>query len=447
MNKPMQLPLDAHISELWDEPVPEDAGARHLRRILLYVAGIFAALFLLAAFVPIGGAVIGSGQIDVESRVKRIAHPTGGVIAEIAVTNGEHVHAGQLLMRLDDRVTGADALYSNLTVEQLLAQRARLEAERLGTGSVVFPPRLTQSSEASARGAMDDERRLFAIRRSEQQQLSAQLAARVSQFNQEIAGYRAQIASLRQQRTLIEPERRSAQELWDKQLVTISRLNQLERTAADLEGNIASLEAQIASTRARITEAQEQSIQLGETRRAEAGKELADVNTALNQQQLRSVVASDQQNRSEIRAPYSGTVEKIAFAAIGDVVKPAEPIMEIVPDADQMVVEALISPNDVDQIRVGQHSIVRFTAFNRAATPQIDGRVAYVAADRTENPEARQAFFTVRIAINQRDIGREGLTLRSGMPAEVYIETGDRSLLSYIFKPLRDQFARAFRDS
>src|SRR5205085_11740376 len=122
----------------------------------------------------------------------------------------------------------------------------------------------------------------------------------------------------------------------------------------DLEGNIAALTAQIAGARARITEAQEQSIQLVETRRADAGKQLADINTALNQQQLRSVAASDQQHRSEIRAPYSGTVEKIAFAAIGDVVKPAEPIMESVPVADQLGIEALLSPSYVDQVSVGQ---------------------------------------------------------------------------------------------
>jgi HlyD family secretion protein len=437
----------APLPELWTEPPREDERGERMRRNLKIAVGIFLVLFLLAAVVPIGGAVIGTGQVGVATRVKRIAHPTGGVISQIAVVNGEHVNAGQLLMRLDDRVTGADALYSNLTVEQLLAQRARLEAERVGAPAPVFPTQLTQASNASARQAIEDERRLFAIRRSEQGQIRAQLAARVRQYSEEISGYEAQIASLKKQRELIEPERKSAQELWSKQLVTISRVNQLERTAADLEGNVAALNAQIAGARARITEAQEQSIQLVETRRADAGKQLADINTALNQQQLRSVAATDQQNRSEIRAPYSGTVEKIAFAAIGDVVKPAEPIMEIVPDADQMVIEAFISPSDVDQVRTGQHAVVRFTSFNRAATPEIEGRVSYVASDRTENPESKASFFLARIAIKPQDLAASGLQLRSGIPAEVHIQTGNRSLLSYIFKPLKDQFSRAFRDS
>jgi HlyD family type I secretion membrane fusion protein len=167
----------------------------------------------------------------------------------------------------------------------------------------------------------------------------------------------------------------------------------------------------------------------------------------LNQQQVRSIAATDQQVRSDIRAPYSGTVEKIAFAAMGDVVKPAEPIMEIVPDADQMIVEAVISPDDVDQVRAGQPAIVRFPAVNRAATPEIEGRVIYVATDRSENPEAKQSFFLARISLDQGKLTSEGLKLRSGMPAEVHIQTGNRSLLSYVFKPLRDQFARAFRDN
>lgn len=445
MNLPLRLDPHPRVPELsFPEGRVDDAAK--LRRTLAIVGGFVAILFLLAAFVPIGGAVIGTGKVGVESRVKRIAHPTGGVIAEIPVAIGDHVETGQLLMRLDDRVTGADATYSNLTVEQLLAQRGRLEAERLGTGAIRFPPELLTSRTPTSRVAMEDEQRLFAIRESEEAQLTAQLQARIAQLEEQISGYRAQIGSLRRQRSLIEPERQGVRELWDRQLVTISRMNQLERTAADLDGSIAALQAQIASTRAGITEAHEQAIQLRETRRSQAGQQLAQINTTLNQQQMRSVAAGDQQDRSRIRAPYSGTVEKIAFAAIGDVVRPAEPIMEIVPDTDEMIIEALISPDDVDQVRAGQRAIVRFTSFNKAATPEVEGHVTYVAADRSENPDTQQSFFLARIALNPPDLSRERLNLRSGMPAEVHIQTGSRSLLSYIFKPLRDQFARAFRD-
>ncbi|WP_068075786.1 HlyD family type I secretion periplasmic adaptor subunit [Novosphingobium lentum] len=417
-----------------------------LRRTLGVSIGLLAVLLGLAAFVPIGGAVIATGQVGVESRVKRVAHPTGGVIAAIAVANGDHVEKGALLMRLDDRVTGADAAYSSLTVEQLLAQRARLEAERLGHRTIDFPTELRTSTTASAAKAIAEESQQFANRNAEQSQLRAQLDARVVQYGEQIRGMEAQIASLQRQHALIGPERQGVRELWDKNLVTIAQMNQLERTAADIEGNIASLQAQIAQVRARITESREQAIQLGQTRQVDAGAELAKVNASLNEQSLRSISASDQNDRSTIRAPYAGTVEKIAFSAIGEVIRPAEPIMEIVPDHESMVVEAAVALKDIDQVRRGQTAHVRFSAFNRAATPEIAGTVAYVATDRSENAETHAAFYTVRIAIDQLTLKREGLNLRSGMPAEVYIETGNRSVLSYIIKPLRDQFVRAFRD-
>ena len=436
------------VPALWSgEGEAAPAAAFDLRKALQLGGALFLLILILAAFVPIGGAVLGMGTVGVESRVKRIAHPFGGVIAAILVRNGEHVERGQLLMRLDDRVTGADATYSSLTVEQLLAQRARLEAERLGSGSIAFPPELTRAGSASARKAMADEQRLFRLRAAEEGQMRAQLSARIAQLNAEIRSIRAQIASFQRQRALIEPERQGVKELYDKDLVTISRLNQMERSAAEIDGRIASLNAQIAQTLSQITETQERAIQLGQTRRVEAGTELARVMTALNEQRVRSISAGDQQNRSEIRAPYAGTVEKIAFAAIGEVVRPAEAIMEIVPDADRMVVEVAISPADVDQVRTGQKARIRFSAFNLAATPEFGGRVTYVATDRSDNPETRQAFYMVRVEIDQAEVRREGLRLRSGMPAEVHIETGNRSMLSYVTKPLRDQFARAFRDN
>lgn len=447
MNLPATIGSE-NLPVLWDEEeeVPV-AGSFDIRKAMQICGGLFLVLLLLAAFVPMGAAVIGSGSVGVESRVKRIAHPTGGVISSIMVVNGQHVKQGDLLMRLDDKVTGASANYSGLTVDQLLAERARLEAERMGSPRILFPPELTGANTDSARKAMADAATLFNQRRSEEGQLRAQLGARASQYSQEIVGYQAQIASLRRQRSLIEPERAAVKDLWDKQLVTINRMNQLERTAADIEGNVAALGAQIASTRARITEAQEQSIQISDTRRVQAGTELAQVNTTLNEMRLKNIAAADQQNRSEIRAPYSGTVEKIAFAAIGDVVRPAEPIMEIVPDQDAMVVEVMVRPDDVDQVRKGQDAVIRFTTFNRAATPEVSGKVVYVSTDRSDNPERKESFYMVRVAIDQAELKKLGLELRSGMPVETHIQTGSRSLLSYMFKPLRDQFARAFSDN
>ncbi|PAX07773.1 HlyD family type I secretion periplasmic adaptor subunit [Sphingomonas lenta] len=426
---------------------PETTIRGKLRLALIAIAVLVFGIGSAAAFVPIGGAVMGGGSVAVESRVKRVAHPTGGIISEIYVKNGDHVEKGEILMRLDDTVSGADAQLSELSVDQLLAQRARLEAERLGASGMSIPAELRRN-DPGARKALADEQKLFAIRQAEQAGIRAQLTARIAQNEQQIASYGAQINAMRQQTALIEPERKGVRDLWEKDLVTISRLNQLERTQVDLQGQIAALNAQIAQTQARITEAREQLIQLGQTRRSEAGTQLAQVNAALNQQQVRSVSAGDVQERSVIRAPYAGTVDKLAFATIGDVVRPAETIMEIVPDDDKLVVEAMVSPADIDQVRAGQPARIRFSAFSATSTPEIPGRVAVVAAERTDEERTGASYYQVRLEIDEAALSQQRrIQLKPGMPAEVYIETGNRSMLSYLTKPLSDQLARSFNDN
>jgi len=442
----MSAPEPASMPRLWQDDAPVKTTPRALRALFAGLAALLLILFVMAATVPIGGAVIGNGQVVVQSRVKRIAHPVGGVIGEILVRNGQHVDAGQVLLRLDDRVSNADARYADLTVAQLLAQKARLEAERLGGAQMDQAPQ-DLTGNPSATKAMADERHLFALRRTEASEMRAQLAARIAQNNEEIRGFQAQIAAITEQRRLIDRERQGVRELWDRQLVTITRMNQLDRTMADMGGTLGSLEAQIAQTRAKITEAREQAIQLGETRRVEASNDLNQINTALNQQQMRRVTAGDSHDRSAIRAPYAGTVEKLSFTAVGDVIRPAEPIMEIVPDREAMEIEAMVSPAEIDHVRPGHAARVRFSSFSRSATPEVSGTVTYVATDRTENAETKQAYYLVHVVLDPAQVTREGLDLKSGMPAEVHIASGNRSLLSYAMKPLRDQFARAFRDN
>jgi len=431
------------LGDLWPEEVSREETP--LRRLLAGAGGLLALLLILAALIPIGGAVIASGEVGVESRVKRVAHPSGGVIENIAVENGQHVDEGDLLIKLEDTVSEAAQSYSTMTVEQLLAQRARLEAERLGSSRITFPEELTSAETANARRAMAEETALFSVRQGEATQLAAQLRARIEQQNQQIASYEAEIASLETQRELIQPELEGVRDLWERRLITINRLNELERTAAALDGSIASTRSNIAQARARITETQEQLIQLGQSRRADAATRLAALNTSLNEQQLQRVSATDLQAGREIVAPYSGTVEKLDFAAIGDVIQPAETIMEIVPDDELMIVEARLSPRDIDQVRTGQEARLRFTSFNNAASPQIAGEVTYVATDRQIDEVSGLTYYLARITLDVGQVDEEGLELRSGMPVEVYIRTGDRSMLSFLTKPLRDQFNRAFR--
>jgi HlyD family secretion protein len=441
MTAPQSLAgISAALPDAWQStalPAPP-----RLRALLAGVAALLLTLFVLAATVPIDSAVIAGGQVVVHSQVRRIAHPLGGVVAQIFVRNGQHVAANAVLLRLDDRVSGADAHLSELTYEQLLAQKARLDAERLGRATIVFPAELARSRAAEV---IADEQHVFDLRQAETMAMRAQLVARIAQDNAAIRGLEAQIAATREQRRLIEREREGVRELWERQLVTASRMYQLDRAAADLGGTIGSLQAQIAQTRARIAEARQQAIQLGQTRRLEAGNVLGQVQAALGQQDLRRISSGDSHDRNTIRAGVAGTVEKLGLTAVGTVVRPAEPIMEIVPDHEALEIEAMINPVDIDHVRPGQRARVRFSGFSRAATPELPGTVTYVAADRSESAETRQAFYVVRVALDPSALGRANLDLKSGMPAQVQIAGGSRTMLSYLSKPLRDQFVRAFR--
>ncbi len=434
--------------ELWSDWDAENADLQRgnsLRRLLVLTGGLVLVILVLALVVPIGSAVIASGAVTVEGQLKRIAHPTGGAIANIAVENGDHVEEGQVLIRLEDTVSGAASSFSEMTVEQMLAQQARLEAERLGAASVRFPTALQTSNSETAKAAMMDEQQLFRIRRQEEAQIRAQLRARIAQHQQQIRSLNAQISSNQQQLDLIQPELQGVRDLWEQELVTISRLNELERTSAGLHGRIAALQADIARMSAAITETQQQLIQLTQSRRADAAAQLASLNTALNDVQTRNIANEDQQENRSITAPYSGVVEKLRFSSVGEVIQPAQPILEIVPDRAPMIVEAYVDPVDIDRVLVGQSARIRFPSFNTSATPEIQAEVTYVAKDRSYDENEKVGYFLARLRIDSDQVEQERLQLTSGMPAEVYIQTGDRSMISFLTKPLQDQFARAFR--
>jgi HlyD family secretion protein len=209
---------------------------------------------------------------------------------------------------------------------------------------------------------------------------------------------------------------------------------------------VASLNANIAQARGRITEIRQQAIQLDQDSRSQAGAQLGEVMKLQADQQVRAVGSDDEFTKSVIRAPYDGVVDKLAFTTIGGVIPPAQTIMEIVPDSDQLTVEAKISPADVDQIRIGQPAMLRFSAFNAQTTPEVEGSLVHVSAETTTDERSGMTYYTVRLDVDQQEMRRlGGLKLVPGMPVEAYIQTGERSLLSFITKPLRDQVNRAFR--
>lgn len=425
-----------------------DARVKSRTRTALIAAAALALLVLVGGIlVPIGGAVIATAEVGPESRIKRIAHPTGGVIAEILVQDGDMVEDGDLLIRLDSDVTELSAEFSELSLAQLVARRAGLVAEIEERTAITFPAELVQDDSAEARAVIASEQRRFGISRSERASLRIQLDERANQLGRQIDGYEAQISALRQQQELIGPELAMLRDMFDQGYVTIRRLNEMERQAIELEGSIGALRANIAQSNAGIAQAQEQRIQIGQTARAQAGAELAQVEAAINQQRVASASAGDTFDRSAIRAPYAGTIDKLAFGAVGEVIRPAETILEIVPRDDRLVFNGLVLPSDIDRVKVGQPARLRLSAFNQASTPELSGKVAFVSADPVTDQASGLRLYRVRVVLNPEDQAiADKMALVSGMPAELFIETGNRSMLSFLLKPLSDQFERAFRN-
>ena len=444
MNAP--VPLDSLVLD-----VALDEGAdrlrRRTRRAMMLIALLVFGFFGLAALLQVGGAVVGSGEVAVESSVKTISHPTGGIITAVLVRDGDHVAKDQILMRFDTAVSQVGSQSAAEGYEQLLARRARLEAERDSAQAVLFPAQIATSTDPRVREVIKRESRLFDLRRQERRGTLDLLGQRVHQYEGEIASYQAQIGATERQMVLIKPELEGLRRLHEKQLVTIGRINEMERTAVQLEGSKAALQSTIAQSRAHIAETREQMLNVDKQMRSDAGTQLADVNAQLNEQNVRVASTSDAYARSIIRAPQSGTVDKIAFATVGSAVPPAQPILQIVPDRDELIVEARIRPQDVDQVRVGQKARVTFSGLNRQTTPDVPGKVVFVSAELAQDQRTGQGFYRIKVQLDAQALAHAPqIALKAGMPAEVFVQAGDRSILSFLLKPMFDQVRYALRE-
>ncbi|NTZ41506.1 HlyD family type I secretion periplasmic adaptor subunit [Altererythrobacter sp. SALINAS58] len=427
------------------EDVASPAGkSMQLWPVWAAVSALLLIVLVAATMTQINGAVIIGGELVPASEVKRIAHPTGGVIEAIAVENGEKVEEGSVLLRLDTSVSSVSAELSERSVDRLLAQRARLQAQIAGAGAIALPKALLNRSDISAQQAVEAELRQFELDRSERVSVRRQLAERISQLNRQIESYGAQINALELQRELIQPELEGLRRLREKGYVTIAKLNEMERTAIGLDGSIGAIQADIAGTEARIAEAREQQVQVEQAARARAGEELNRVDALLNEQQIQSASASDRFDRSVIRAPFPGVVDQMAYNAIGDVVAPGEAILRIVPQEDQLIFEGVVRSDEIDELRVGQDARIRLSALNANTTPELPGTITFVSAESQRDQSTGMEFYRVRVQF-ARDNGSK-LQLIPGMPAEAFVGTGERSIISYLTRPIREQLTRAFRD-
>jgi HlyD family secretion protein len=413
----------------------------------------FGAVFLLvfglggwAATANLAGAVIAAGTVVVDSNVKKVQHPTGGVVGEIRVRDGDKVEAGDLVMRLDETVTRANLGVIVSQLNELAVRQARLKAERDGATSVEVPRALAgRAGEDDISEIIAGERTLFESRRNARSGQKAQLKERVAQLGEEINGLEAQRKAKAKEFELIGRELHEVEKLWAKNLMPLSKLIALHRDAARIEGESAQLVAAAAQAKGKITETELQIIQIDQEMRTEVMKDLREIQAKEAELIERRVAAEDQLKRIDIRAPQSGVVHQLAVHTVGGVINQSEPIMLIVPVGDMLVIEAKISPQDIDHVQVGQRAFVRFTAFNQRTTPEFKGEVSRVAADLTKEAQTNQAYFVARITLPEAELKRLGqLKLMPGMPAETYIKTTDRTAVSYLMKPLTDQIAKAF---
>jgi HlyD family secretion protein len=415
------------------------SGLRVLIAVVLLAGGWM-------ALMPLAGAVVVPGNLVVQSNVKAIQHPTGGVVAEIAVHDGMRVGAGDLLVRLDATQAQASLQVVSKQLDEARARVSRLVAERDGLPEPEIPQEMSaRASESNVATLLASEASLFTARATARDSQKDLLDRRVAQLGEEIVGLDAQVGSKAKQLELITGELAGVQDLYDKRLVPLTRLTTLQRESARIEGERGQLISSIAETKSKIGEARLQIVRIDQDFRTEVVKELGETQGKEAEFVQRSVAARDMLNRIEIRAPTAGVVHQLAAHTIGGVIRAGDTIMEVVPDSDDLQIEARLPPNDIDQVRTGQQAFVRFSAFNQRVTPQIIGIVSYVSADTSHDQQSNAPYFTVRVMLQDEERRRlAGLQLVSGMPAEVFMQTGSRTMLSYLLKPITDQLKRAF---
>jgi HlyD family secretion protein len=350
-------------------------------------------------------------------------------------------------VRLDDTVTKANLAIVTKTLDAMQARAARLQAEQQGADKITFPSiLLDRAGDPDVRDVMASETKLFEVRTTGRAGQKAQLRERIRQLNEEIDGLNAQERAKEQEIALVNQELTGVRGLYDQHLVQLARLTTLERDGARLEGERAQYVASKAQTRGKITETELQIIQIDKDMVSDVSKDLRETNDKIGELVERKVTAEDQLRRVDIRAPQDGMVEQSTVHTVGGVISAGDAIMMIVPQTDDLQVEAKVNPQDIDKLQIGQKTLLRLSAFNQRTTPELSGVVTRVSPDVTTDQRTGQSYYTIRVSMPPEEVARLGeVKLIPGMPVEAFVQTGARTLLSYLIKPLHDQVMRAFR--
>ena len=403
--------------------------------------------------------VCGSVEDDVIARVHRGGRDgcrtedelagIAGIVGEIPVREGGRVKVGDLLLRLDETVTRSNLA---IVINDLTAQRARLarlQAFRDGLQEPRFPADLVEAARESKTvlAVLQGEAKLSRFQQRTREEQKQQFMERIKQLREGIKGLKEQQKSLTGQLEIAQKELDDLMPLYKRGNVQRPRVTSLEREILRNRGLLGDTLARIAQSQARIAETELQIVQSDHDFITDVITQLRETETKINELKERKITAEDQLERLDIRSPITGRVHELTVHTIGGVVTPSETLMSIVPDDDRLIVEVRVSPADIDQLLPGQETRVRFTAFNRRTTDELKGTVQRIGADLTHDTQANISYYTVAISIAENELATLGnLKLVPGMPAEVFIKTGERTVASYLIKPLRDQMERAFRE-
>lgn len=424
-----------------------DVLLRRQTRRTLFISIVFGVgAIAWSGFAPLDGAVAASGMLVLENNVKKVQHPTGGVVGQLNISEGQRVAAGDLLLRLDETATRANLGVIVNDLNAALARRTRLLAERDGLDQLTFPAELVHGAKADPEIAstIESELKVFHSRIISRNGQKSQLRERIGQMQKEIEGLDLQKTSTDVQLKVARDELAELRDLAVKGLVPKTRTTTLDREIARNEGVLGDTVSRMAQSRGKIAETQIQIDQVDRDKVTEANKDLRETETKISEYRERRIAAEDQLRRVDIRAPIGGVVQQLTVHTIGGVVAPSDLLMIIVPDADQLVIEARVTPQDRDQLRVDQPTRVRFTSFNQRTTPEVQATLFRISGDVIKDTQTGAFYYNVGVRVQDAELAKlNGAKLVAGMPAEAFFKTTDRTMLSYLFKPLSDHWQKS----
>lgn len=402
-----------------------------------------------SATAKLKGAVIASGQLRVEAQRQVVQHLDGGIVGDIFVRNGDVVDAGQVLIRLDDTALRSELTVLESQLFEIMARRDRLLAEQAELEQIAFRELLAKASaeRSQIKTLMQGQQKLFDARRETIKREMEVMGERKLQLGEQVVGAESELEALQDQIALIDQELVGMRRLQQQGLAQINRVLSLEREAARLKGQAGQNAAQIAQLNGQISELDIEILRSQDARREENITEERELGYRELELTERRIALLEQLSRLDIRAPRPGVVHEMTVFALKSVIRPAEPVLFIVPSDTGMVIDAQVDPLNRDQVHVTQDVVLRFSAFNSRTTPEVFGRVRKIASDTVVNEESGLTFFPTEVVLNDGEIEKlEGNELVAGMPVEVYIQTGERTPFNYLMRPITDYFSRALRE-